>query len=76
MAVRQKTKRNSKKKAGRAHFSANRKFPSGKGLNRAYGVVVSAGAGNGVRTRDPKLGKLVLCQLSYTRPRFLKSQEL
>ncbi len=27
------------------------------------------GAGNGVRTRDPKLGKLVLCQLSYTRSR-------
>jgi hypothetical protein len=25
------------------------------------------GAGNGVRTRGPKLGKLVLCQLSYTR---------
>jgi hypothetical protein len=30
---------------------------------RAFG-----GAGNGVRTRDPKLGKLVLYQLSYTRP--------
>ena len=26
------------------------------------------GAGNGVRTRDPKLGKLVLYQLSYARP--------
>ena len=25
------------------------------------------GAGNGVRTRDPKLGKLVLYQLSYSR---------
>ena len=25
------------------------------------------GAGNEVRTRDPKLGKLVLCQLSYSR---------
>ena len=25
------------------------------------------GAGDGDRTRDPKLGKLVLCQLSYTR---------
>jgi hypothetical protein len=25
------------------------------------------GAGNGDRTRDPKLGKLVLYQLSYTR---------
>ena len=30
---------------------------------RAFG-----GAGNGVRTRDPKLGKLVLYQLSYARP--------
>ena len=29
--------------------------------------IVSAGAGNGARTRDPKLGKLVLYQLSYTR---------
>jgi hypothetical protein len=26
------------------------------------------GAGNGARTRDPKLGKLVLYQLSYARP--------
>jgi hypothetical protein len=26
-----------------------------------------AGAGNGARTRDPKLGKLVLYQLSYAR---------
>jgi hypothetical protein len=25
------------------------------------------GAGNGDRTRDPKLGKLVLCRLSYAR---------
>ncbi len=28
----------------------------------------SSGAGNGVRTRDTKLGKLVLYQLSYARP--------
>ena len=27
-----------------------------------------SGAGNGVRTRDPQLGKLVLYQLSYSRP--------
>ncbi len=27
----------------------------------------TAGAGNGVRTRDHKLGKLVLYQLSYAR---------
>jgi hypothetical protein len=30
---------------------------------------VKTGAGNGVRTRDPELGKLVLYQLSYTRIR-------
>ena len=28
------------------------------------------GAGNGVRTRDPKLGKLVLYQLSYARANY------
>ena len=28
---------------------------------------MKTGAGNGVRTRDPELGKLVLYQLSYTR---------
>jgi hypothetical protein len=28
----------------------------------------ASGAGNGVRTRDTKLGKLVLYQLSYARP--------
>lgn len=28
------------------------------------------GAGDGVRTRDPELGKLVLYQLSYTRTCF------
>ena len=31
----------------------------------------SYGAGNGVRTRDTKLGKLVLYQLSYARAIFL-----
>ena len=30
---------------------------------------MKSGAGNGVRTRDPELGKLVLYQLSYTRIR-------
>ena len=25
------------------------------------------GAGNGIRTRDPQLGRLTLCQLSYSR---------
>jgi hypothetical protein len=31
------------------------------------GVVGQNGAGDGFRTRDPKLGKLVLYQLSYAR---------
>jgi hypothetical protein len=29
---------------------------------------IVSGAGNGNRTRDTKLGKLVLYQLSYARP--------
>ncbi len=29
------------------------------------------GAGDGIRTRDPNLGKVVLYQLSYTRDVFL-----
>ncbi len=33
-------------------------------------LVTQTGAGNGVRTRDTKLGKLVLYQLSYARSRF------
>src|SRR6185436_3910599 len=28
------------------------------------------GAGNGIRTRDPQLGRLMLYQLSYSRPSF------
>ncbi len=31
----------------------------------------SYGAGDGIRTRDPNLGKVVLYQLSYTRDVFL-----
>jgi hypothetical protein len=30
-------------------------------------TVLFSGAGNGIRTRDTKLGKLVLYQLSYAR---------
>jgi hypothetical protein len=36
-----------------------RRFRSGKKLD---------GAGNGTRTRDPQLGRLMLYQLSYSRP--------
>ena len=31
--------------------------------------VVKPGAGDEIRTRDPQLGRLMLYQLSYTRPR-------
>ena len=30
--------------------------------------LLNIGAGDGIRTRDPQLGKLMLYQLSYTRP--------
>ncbi len=33
------------------------------------------GAGNGVRTRDPQLGKLVLYQLSYARSSDVQSPQ-
>ncbi len=36
----------------------------GDGINDGY---IRNGAGNGVRTRDPQLGKLMLYQLSYSR---------
>src|SRR3569832_1955724 len=32
-----------------------------------YQIVVSIGAGDGIRTRDQELGKLLLYQLSYAR---------
>ena len=34
---------------------------------RSQSRVSCAGAGNGIRTRDPNLGKVVLYQLSYSR---------
>jgi len=36
-------------------------------LVRPYPIVVQQRAGNGTRTRDPNLGKVVLYQLSYSR---------
>ncbi len=35
----------------------------------AFGSVATSRAGNGTRTRDPNLGKVVLYQLSYSRVR-------
>jgi hypothetical protein len=32
-------------------------------------IGAECGAGNGVRTRDPQLGRLMLYQLSYSRPK-------
>ena len=37
-------------------------------LATTAGTSGGAGAGNGIRTRDPQLGRLMLCQLSYSRP--------
>ena len=34
---------------------------------RGYELPANSGAGNGIRTRDPNLGKVVLYQLSYSR---------
>jgi chromate reductase, NAD(P)H dehydrogenase (quinone) len=45
---------------------------SPQSVPRKWGGFVSCGfcgAGNGVRTHDPQLGKLMLYQLSYARPR-------
>ena len=39
-----------------------------KGTNRQF-VLLKTGAGDEIRTRDPQLGRLMLYQLSYTRPR-------
>ena len=33
--------------------------------------VIKTGAGDEIRTRDPQLGRLMLYQLSYTRPKLL-----
>ena len=35
--------------------------------NKTRSSKVRGGAGNGVRTRDPQLGRLMLYQLSYSR---------
>ena len=35
---------------------------------REFSSVKETGAGDEIRTRDPQLGRLMLYQLSYTRP--------
>src|SRR5205823_2090526 len=39
-------------------------------------VRLSRGAGNGARTRDPQLGKLMLYQLSYPRVRHILAAQV
>jgi hypothetical protein len=36
-------------------------------MQMVYTYIISVRAGNGIRTRDPQLGKLMLYQLSYSR---------
>ena len=40
---------------------------NGKAKTPEFSGVFVSGAGNGARTRDPNLGKVVLYQLSYSR---------
>ena len=40
----------------------------GTAAHRRRAIVTAYGAGNGIRTRDPELGRLALYQLSYSRP--------
>src|SRR5689334_10061460 len=42
-------------------------FTIRRARENGLGVVREGGAGDGVRTRDIQLGKLTLCQLSYSR---------
>ena len=41
----------------------------GKFSEPTFSPCTQNGAGNGIRTRDPELGRLALYQLSYSRPR-------
>jgi hypothetical protein len=50
---------------------SNPSAPGGRDMKRGASLPLStglSGAGNGIRTRDPNLGKVVLYQLSYSRP--------
>ena len=66
MAIREQTLAPQKAHVGPNAFSA----PSDLPLFLDFGSnSLTNGAGDEVRTRDPQLGKLMLYQLSYTRPR-------
>ncbi len=51
--------------------SINRKLRPSNHPGRSRQMI---GAGDGTRTRDPQLGRLMLYQLSYSRPRLLHRQ--
>ncbi len=57
------------KKAGRAHFTVPTSIIGLLSADKRFAVKLrrEVGADNGGRTRDTKLGKLVLYQLSYAR---------
>ena len=44
-------------------------LPSDSASTRQADSLFYVGAGDEIRTRDPQLGRLMLYQLSYTRPR-------
>ncbi len=46
--------------------------PTNTGPARHYSHKTADGAGDETRTRDPQLGRLMLYQLSYTRPKYLR----
>ncbi len=50
---------------GSGRVQPDRGRPPGRSVGLAS--ITKFGAGNGIRTRDPQLGKLMLYQLSYSR---------
>ncbi len=60
---------NSKDEVGRRK-AEDRSFPSLSSF-RLHPSALLFGAGDEIRTRDPQLGRLMLYQLSYTRPQSL-----
>ena len=48
-------------------YRASRRGPLDRRGQGSLHLVELTGAGNGIRTRDPQLGKLMLYQLSYSR---------
>jgi hypothetical protein len=55
-------------RAQAASLRAYQSLKISKGQNQKF-VLLKSGAGDEIRTRDPQLGRLMLYQLSYTRPK-------